>query len=151
MGVRGGEPGGVPAAGEPRGETRQSVFGSSLHFVGEIHSTGSVRVEGHIEGPLTARVVFVGTGGRVEGPITAEIAQIEGAVAGDLDCDTVSLGRTARFSGAIAYRSLSVETGALLTGQVRRKAAKPEKPAATKAGAEKPEARSPDSAQSAIG
>ena len=98
-------------------EKHPTVIGASLHFVGEIQSGGSVRIEGQVTGKVAARSLTVGTGGGIEGDVAAEMAEIDGLVAGDLEADTVALGPNAQVSGDITYRSLAMEPGARFEGR----------------------------------
>ena len=106
-----------PAAPRQTVEKRQSVIGASLQFVGEIRSTGSVRIEGQVDGTIAAHTLTVTRSGEVSGRVIAEIARIEGRVEGDLQADTVELGPTARVLGDITYRSLAMEPGARFEGR----------------------------------
>jgi cytoskeletal protein CcmA (bactofilin family) len=120
--------GNVPAADDlsrdDRGTGKQSVVGAGLRVVGEIESTGSVRIEGHVQGNVRARTLMVGDAGRVDGNLDAEIAQINGTVNGKLQAATVILGATARFKGDIVQQSLVIEPGAKFEGRVRSMDAK---------------------------
>lgn len=116
----------APAAPAQPAEKRQSVIGANLQFVGEIRSTGSVRIEGQVKGTVNAHNLTVGRGGEVAGQVVAEIARIDGLVEGDLEADTVVLGPTAQVFGDIIHRSLAIEPGARFEGRsVLSPAAKP--------------------------
>ncbi len=143
--------GNVPAADDvPRsdgGAGKQSVIGAGLRVVGEIESTGSVRIEGHVQGNVRARTLLVGDAGRVVGNIDAEIAQINGTVNGKVQAGTVVLGATAHFKGDIVQQSLVIELGAKFEGRVKSMDAKKKAPgkiseAAPRSGADTPKAKS---------
>jgi cytoskeletal protein CcmA (bactofilin family) len=107
----------APVAPPPPAETRQSLIGASLQFVGEIRSTGSVRIDGQVTGTVSARSLTVGQGGEISGRVVAEIAQIDGRIDGDLEADTVVLGPTAQVFGDITHRSLAMAPGAHFEGR----------------------------------
>ena len=96
---------------------QQSVIGVNLRFVGEIESSGSVRIEGQVQGRVKTRELTIGQGGGIEGDVTAEIARIDGALDGDLAAELVVLGPSARVTGNITARSLAVESGARFEGR----------------------------------
>ena len=98
-------------------ERYPSVIGASLQFVGEIRSTGSVRIEGQVTGPVAARSLTVGQSGGIDGDVAAEKAEINGLVTGDLAADTVVLGAGAQVVGDITYGSLAMEPGARFEGR----------------------------------
>ena len=110
---------------EPRqgAERRPSVIAASLRFEGEIHSDGSVRIEGQVKGKVTARNLTVGSRGGIEGDVAAEVAEINGLITGDLEADTVILGPGAQVFGDITYGSLAMEPGARFEGRTIQAAA----------------------------
>lgn len=107
----------APVAPSPPAEKRQSLIGASLQFVGEIRSTGSVRIDGQVTGTVSARSLTVGQGGEIAGRAVAEIAQVDGRIDGDLEADTVVLGPTAQVVGDITHRSLAMAPGAHFEGR----------------------------------
>ena len=106
-------------------EKHPSVIGASLHFVGEIRSTGSVRVEGQVKGKVAARNLTVGQSGGIDGDVAAEMAEINGLITGDLAADTVVLGSGAQVVGDITYGSLAMEPGARFEGRTIQAPAAP--------------------------
>jgi len=108
-----------PAPGAPltTAEKRQSVIGASLQFVGEIRSTGSVRIEGRVTGPVKAYMLMIAPGGEIAGPVVAQMAHIDGRVDGQIEADSVVLGPNAQVVGDITHRSLAMEPGARFEGR----------------------------------
>lgn len=127
----------APSAGA---EKHPTVIGASLHFVGDIRSGGSVRVEGQVTGKVAAHSLTVGPGGGIEGDVAAELAEINGLVTGDLAADKVVLGSGARVVGDITYGSLEMEPGARFEGRTIQA------PAATATGEARPEGTGPSGA-----
>ena len=116
----------APVAPPPPAEKRPSLIGASLQFVGEIRSTGSVRIDGQVTGTVSARSLTVGQSGEVAGRVVAESAEVDGRVEGELEADTVVLGPTARVVGDITHRSLAMAPGARFEGRsILSGAAKP--------------------------
>jgi len=107
----------APVAPAPPAEKRASLIGASLQFVGEIRSTGSVRIEGQVTGTVSARSLTVGQSGEIAGRAVAETAEVDGRVEGELEADTVVLGPTARVFGDITHRSLAMAPGACFEGR----------------------------------
>jgi cytoskeletal protein CcmA (bactofilin family) len=107
----------APAAPLATAEKRQSLIGASLQFVGEIRSTGSVRIEGRVTGPVNAYMLTVAPGGEIAGPVIAQMAHIDGRVDGRIEADSVVLGPNAQVVGDITHRSLAMEPGACFEGR----------------------------------
>jgi cytoskeletal protein CcmA (bactofilin family) len=107
----------APAAPLATAEKRQSLIGASLQFVGEIRSTGSVRIEGRVTGPVNAYMLTVAPGGEIAGPVVAQMAHIDGRVDGQIEADSVVLGPNAQVVGDITHRSLAMEPGARFEGR----------------------------------
>lgn len=97
-----------------------SLISTELKIVGNLNSSGDLRIDGTVEGDITSRSLVVGEGARVEGSIAAETVRISGSVSGQIKATNVAVARTARVSGDITYRTLSVEEGGVLEGQCRR-------------------------------
>ena len=106
-----------PAAFQAGGERYPTVIAPSLQFSGEIRSAGSVRIEGHVTGRVTAHSLTLSAQGTLEGEAAADHARIDGLMEGDLEADAVTLGSDARVVGDITHRSLSMEPGAEFEGR----------------------------------
>ena len=98
-----------------------SLISPSMRVVGDLICGGDVQVDGAIEGDISARSVTVSEGATAKGQITADKVMIRGEVHGQITADSVELGRTARIMGDIVHNDLSIERGAYLEGQCRRK------------------------------
>jgi len=97
-----------------------SLISTELKIVGNLNSSGDLRIDGTVEGDITSRTLVIGEGARVEGSVAAETVRISGTVSGHIKATNVAIARTARVSGDITYRTLSVEEGGVLEGQCRR-------------------------------
>lgn len=97
-----------------------SLISGELKIVGNLNSSGDLRIDGTVEGDITSRTLVVGEGARIEGSITAETVRISGTVSGHVKAASVAIARAARVSGDITYGTLAVEEGGVLEGQCRR-------------------------------
>ena len=61
----------------------ETVIGSESSFQGTLRSKGSVRIDGKIEGGVSAEGVILGERGEVQGDISARTVVIGGKVTGD--------------------------------------------------------------------
>ncbi len=99
--------------------TQDLVVGEGVRIVGSISAPAGVQVYGVLEGDLTAGQVVVGESGRVLGSLTADVADIYGEISKDVKvADRLILRSTARFTGSLQYRSIEVESGAQLNGNL---------------------------------
>ncbi|MDP2081361.1 MAG: polymer-forming cytoskeletal protein [Pseudotabrizicola sp.] len=107
-------PGGTPPA---RPSNTKSVFSSDLKITGEISSIGDIEMLGDIDGNVTARSLVVGAEGRMNGTITAETVDVRGKVDGQISAGSFTLRAAAQVAADITYRTLIIESGALIEGQ----------------------------------
>lgn len=99
--------------------TQDLIVGDGVLIVGSVSAPAGVQVHGVLEGDLTAGQVMVGESGRVLGSLTADVADIYGEISKDVKVsDRLILRSTARFNGALQYRSIEVEAGAKLNGSL---------------------------------
>jgi cytoskeletal protein CcmA (bactofilin family) len=105
-----------PAARAPA----QSIISSDLTIKGNLTCSGDIQIDGHVEGDVASQSVKIGEGADMRGTITAETARICGTVQGEIKAATVALEKTAKVTGNILHKSLSIEAGAWFEGQCRR-------------------------------
>ncbi len=98
-----------------------SVLGADLSVTGDVVSAGPVRLDGRVEGDIRAPHLTVGAGARVSGRIEADTARIDGTVSGHLDVRDVVLSETAKVTGDILHQNLSIEFGAQVEGNFKRR------------------------------
>jgi cytoskeletal protein CcmA (bactofilin family) len=98
------------------GKINSIMEGTSIE--GEVKSDSNVRIDGRVKGTINVRGrLIVGASGLVEGDVTCQSSDIEGTVNGKITCqDLLSLKATAKLSGDIHTKKLSIEPGAVFTG-----------------------------------
>ncbi len=97
-----------------------SIISADLKIVGDLHSNGDLQIDGAVEGDITSRSLTVGESAVVRGSLVAEEVRVYGAVFGQIKANSVTLAKTAKVEGNIVHRALSMESGALLTGNLSR-------------------------------
>ena len=110
-------PGGQPAA---TAAYMPSVISPELRIVGNLNCTGSIQVEGTVEGRITGQAVNIVEGAQVSGPIHADTVRVSGTINGQVEGNSVILASTANVKGSIAHNTLSIEAGAQVEGQFSR-------------------------------
>lgn len=95
----------------------ETVLGPETHFQGTIRSKGSIRVDGRVEGGVSAEGVVVGETGQVQGDITAKNIVIGGKVTGNIiAANAMELQTHSQVFGDIRTSQLSIAEGAVFEG-----------------------------------
>lgn len=110
------EPMSKPSEPVSPGKINSIMEGTSIE--GEVRSDSNVRIDGKVKGTINVRGrLIVGTSGVVEGDVTCQSSDIEGTVNGKITCqDLLSLKATAKLTGDIYTKKLSIEPGAVFGG-----------------------------------
>jgi cytoskeletal protein CcmA (bactofilin family) len=132
MGIFGGK-GDAPAA-EPTG---LSIVSVGMTVRGDLDTTGTVKIEGTVDGNVRARQqVLVARGGVVRGDLDAREAVVGGAVHGAIRCqERVEIQAGASVHGDLTTKRILVAEGAIVNGLVRMG----EAPSGVRAPASQPE------------
>jgi len=101
--------------------TPPSIISSELTLNGSLTSTGEIQIDGTVDGNVTSRSLTVGEKGAINGSVSADTVRVLGAISGEITARNVILAKTARVEGDIVHETLTMESGAFLDGQVRRK------------------------------
>ena len=98
------------------GKINSIMEGTSIE--GEVRSDSNIRIDGKVKGTIHVRGrLIVGATGLVEGDVHCQSSDIEGTVNGKIACqDLLSLKATAKLTGDIITKKLSIEPGAVFTG-----------------------------------
>jgi cytoskeletal protein CcmA (bactofilin family) len=112
-----------------------AFLGKGTKVTGKIVLEGTGRIEGHVEGEISAQdTLTIGEGATVNAKISGTTIVVEGHVTGDITArQRLELRATARVQGNVTTASLVVQEGAILDGQCAMNGA------GAKAGREKPE------------
>src|SRR3954467_12882573 len=97
-----------------------SIISPDLRINGDMVCSGDIQIDGWVEGDIQSRNVVVGEGATVHGAIQAENVRICGIINGQIRADNVTLEKSARVTGDILHKSLSIEQGAFLEGMCKR-------------------------------
>jgi cytoskeletal protein CcmA (bactofilin family) len=105
----------------PSPEAGLSVIAAGMKIVGNIESTGVVKIEGIVEGAIRgARQLLLGRQGTVHGDIRAHEVVVGGTVVGTIVADErVEIQGTSSVQGDIHTKSIVVLEGGVINGRVR--------------------------------
>ncbi len=98
-----------------------NIISAGTKVSGEIESDGDVRIDGILTGKIHAKgKVVVGKEGVVDGEIHCRNAVVSGKVNAVLEVKELAVFKTsARFTGKIMTSKISIETGALFSGECK--------------------------------
>ena len=77
-----------------------------------------LHVEGFIKGTVSTDVVNIGPRGAIEGQVTSKSLHVKGAFVGTAVCDELFIASKARVVGRITYRTVAIQRGALIEGEL---------------------------------
>lgn len=123
------------------GQASQTVIASDVQIIGTIKSSGSVRIEGKLEGDLVcAADATIGRSAVIKGNLQVSTVSIEGSVQGNITAkDKIEMKATAKVHGDISAKRLSVEDGVTFIGKSEVNPAGAGAPAAAAPAAAAPE------------
>ena len=97
-----------------------SIISADLRINGDLVCSGDVQVDGWVEGDIQSRNIVIGEGATVHGALQAETVRICGVVKGAIKADSVVLDKTAKVTGDVLHKTLSVAEGAQIEGMCKR-------------------------------
>ncbi|HUJ10467.1 MAG TPA: polymer-forming cytoskeletal protein [Verrucomicrobiae bacterium] len=100
-------------------ETPQSVISNDIEITGTIKGSGSLRIDGKLEGELhCGGDAIIGKSAQIKGNIVVTSVSIEGSINGNVTAkDRIEMKSTARVTGDIRAKRLSVEDGVTFIGR----------------------------------
>ena len=103
------------------GDAGLSVIAAGMKIVGDVETTGVLKVEGTIEGSIrSARQLLLGRQGQILGDVRATEAILGGTVRGTVFTEErVEIQGTSTVQGDIHTKSIVVLEGATINGSVR--------------------------------
>jgi cytoskeletal protein CcmA (bactofilin family) len=103
----------------PGPETAKTSIAEDIEIVGSIKCGSNIHLAGKLNGDLVCTgAALIADSASVKGNITAESATIQGQVAGNITArDKIELKSTARVTGDIKSKRLTVEDGVMFVGK----------------------------------
>jgi cytoskeletal protein CcmA (bactofilin family) len=95
----------------------ETVIGAESSFQGTLRSNGSVRIDGKIEGGVSAEGVILGERGEVQGDISARTVVVGGKVTGNIHAtESLELLTKCQVFGDLHAPQLVIAEGAVFEG-----------------------------------
>lgn len=99
-------------------EKLESLIGSNSSVKGEIDTKGTLRIDGTVEGNVSADWVVIGEKGQIRGDITARGIVVGGRVEGNLRAkEIVEIKNKGQICGEIFTSKLTITEGAFFDGR----------------------------------
>ncbi len=98
----------------------ESVIADDLHIKGEIKTSGDIELKGSLEGELTCRTLLIAEDAKVKGKVTAEKVVVRGTVDGTISGVRVTLTSSAKVTGELICKALSIDEEAYFDGTSQR-------------------------------
>jgi cytoskeletal protein CcmA (bactofilin family) len=96
----------------------ETVIGPESRFQGDIRSKGFVRIDGTVEGGISAEGVILGEKAQVTGNVFSKVAFVSGKITGNVTAaQSLELQPKAQIRGDIKTAQLSIADGALFEGR----------------------------------
>lgn len=91
------------------------------HIEGDIKSDSNIRIDGYLKGTITVKGRLVlGPTGKIDGNISCKNADLEGKLNGTIVVDELlSLKSSSKLQGEISTNKLSIEPGAIFSGNCK--------------------------------
>jgi len=95
----------------------ETVVGTESSFEGQLRSKGSIRIDGKIEGGVSAEGVILGERGEVQGDISARTVVLGGKVTGNIHAtESLELLAKCQVFGDLHAPQLLIAEGAIFEG-----------------------------------
>ncbi len=103
--------------------TAVNLISQGTEITGDIKSTGDVRIDGVLNGNMVTRgKVVIGPTGRVKGEVECKNSEVSGLIEGKITVtQLLILKASSKINGTIVTDKLSIEPGALFTGNCSMK------------------------------
>lgn len=119
---------------EADNSTTINLISLGTDITGDIRSTGDIRIDGSLKGNLiTKGKVVIGPTGKINGEIECKNSEVSGIIEGKINVSQLlNLKASSKITGDIITSKLSIEPGAVFTGNCSMKDSEdgvtPEKP-----------------------
>lgn len=100
-----------------------NLISQGTEITGDIKSTGDIRIDGVLNGNLVTKgKVVIGPTGRIKGEVECKNSEVSGVIDGKITvAQLLNLKVSSKINGAIITNKLSIEPGAIFTGNCSMK------------------------------
>jgi cytoskeletal protein CcmA (bactofilin family) len=103
--------------------TAVNLISQGTEITGDVKSTGDVRIDGVLNGNMVTKgKVVIGPTGRVKGEVECKNSEVSGLIEGKITVTQLLILKTSsKINGTIVTDKLSIEPGAIFTGNCSMK------------------------------
>jgi cytoskeletal protein CcmA (bactofilin family) len=100
-----------------------NLLSQGTEITGDIKSSGDIRIDGTLNGNLVTKgKVVIGSTGRVKGEVECKNSEVSGVIDGKISVtQLLNLKASSKINGTIVTGKLSIEPGAMFTGNCSMK------------------------------
>lgn len=98
--------------------SKPSILSEGFYFKGELTAKGAIHVEGSLNGQVQVDELTIGSRGQVDGIVSCKNFHIKGRFAGTATCEELTVTSSATVDGHVVYKTLSVQKGASIKGEL---------------------------------
>lgn len=108
---------------ETDNSTAVNLISQGTEITGDIKSAGDIRIDGVLNGNLNTKgKVVIGPTGRVKGEVECKNSEVSGMIDGKISVvQLLNLKASSKITGTIVTNKLSIEPGAMFTGNCAMK------------------------------
>lgn len=109
-------------------EKLDTIVSSNITIEGKFKSTGNIRLDCTIVGDVDSESLYIGQNSDIRGTVNCENIIVAGKISGNVYCrGKMHIKETGMIDGDIAVNILSMDEGAVFTGNCSRKKTEPRK------------------------
>jgi len=103
--------------------TAVNLISQGTEITGDVKSTGDIRIDGVLNGNMVTKgKVVIGATGRVKGEVECKNSEVSGLIEGKITVtQLLNLKASSKINGTIITAKLSIEPGAVFTGNCAMK------------------------------
>ncbi len=100
---------------------KPSIISEGFEFIGEIRSNGYLTIDGTVRGTLSLHSIQIGVTGVLDGNVTCDTMNVKGNFSGSLDCRDLTIGSRAVVDGKVSFKSITIQRGGVVKGELKKK------------------------------
>ncbi|MGC4250674.1 MAG: polymer-forming cytoskeletal protein [Sphingobium sp.] len=107
-----------PASATGARNTPFSLIGGDVSITGNLSASVDLHIDGTVRGDIICAALVQGPDSRIVGHVTASSARLAGLVDGSITAEDLTVESSARITGDVAYKRISIEAGSRIDGRL---------------------------------